>query len=144
MVPDQLIELVEQQAGNVHRSNPEIVRNALLELGVSLESEFAEFFLSFAITLFLSDVSDEELCDIAEPTEQIKVGTEFVHEVWGIPENYICFTTAEGEGAYLYDKVSGGVWDFELASRKRFLSCEIGAQWESFFGFMIWYLGGQE
>jgi hypothetical protein len=120
------------------------VKKALQKLNVPPESEFAEFFLAYTITLFLSEVSDEELCDIAEPSEQIKDGTDFIHEVWGLPENYICFTTAEGEGCYLYDKVSGKVWDFELKTRDRFLRGEIPAKWDGFYEFMIWYLGTTE
>ncbi|MBU2714279.1 hypothetical protein [Zooshikella harenae] len=142
MIPEKLSALVEKQAGNVHRSNIDSVNQALMKLDVPVESEFAEFFLTYTITLFLSDVSDEELCDIAEPSEQIKDGTEFVHEVWGLPENYICFTTVEGEGCYLYDKITGKVWDFELKTRDSFLRGEISAKWGGFYKFMIWYLGG--
>jgi hypothetical protein len=144
MIPEKLAELVEKQAGNVYRSDTESVKKALQKLNVPPESEFAEFFLAYTITLFLSEVSDEELCDIAEPSEQIKDGTDFIHEVWGLPENYICFTTAEGEGCYLYDKVSGKVWDFELKTRDRFLRGEIPAKWDGFYEFMIWYLGTTE
>lgn len=144
MIPERLKKLVEKQVGNVYRSDTQSVKNALSELGISLDSEFAEFFLAYRITLFLSEVSNEELCDLTEPSEQIKVGTNFVHEVWGVPENYICFTTVEGEGCYLYDKITGTVSDFELATREEFLTGETTTKWGSFFEFMMWYLGDSD
>ena len=69
------------------------------------------------------------------------MGTRFAHEVWELPEKYVAFTSVEGEGAYLYDKVTGQVWDFELASREAFLAGKHQPKWNSFFEFMTWYLG---
>lgn len=67
-------------------------------------------------------MSDELICDIAEPTQQIKTGTEFIHEMWELPEKYICFTSLQGEGGYLLDKLSGGVWDFDLSQHDDFVT----------------------
>lgn len=142
MIPDTLNELVERQLGNVNRINHDDVKNELSILGVPIESEFAEFFLKYKITLFVSDVSDEQLCDISKPTKEITDGTNFVHEVWGVPGNYICLTSCEGEGAYLYDRETGKVWDFDLESRDEFLAGNQHPMFDSFFEFMIWYLGG--
>jgi hypothetical protein len=136
--------LVEQQPGQVQRTNHAAVKQALSDLNVPLNSDFAVFFLNYTITLFRSDVSGEQLCDIAEPTPEIALGTRFVHDVWELPEQFICITSVQGEGAYLYDVKTGKVWDFELGYREVFLAGQLPAKWSSFFEFMTWYLGNSE
>ncbi len=140
MIPDRLKVLVEQQLGDVHRTDRQSVENALAEIGVPLNSEFAEFFLTYTITLFRSSVSTEQLCDIAEPTNEIALGTNFVHEVWELPRHFICLSSVEGEGAYLYDLKTGQVFDFDLSERENLLNGVTKPKWDSFFNFMIWYL----
>lgn len=144
MIPIQLKKLVEQQPGKVHRTNREAVERALSDLNVSFDSEFAEFFLAYTITLFKSDVSGEQLCDVAEPTPEVALGTHFVHDVWELPEQFVCLSSVQGEGAYLYDRNTGKVWDFDLGCREDFLSGGQPAKWNSFFEFMTWYLGESE
>jgi len=140
MIPSELSTLVEQQAGNVKRTNHEAAEKALCELGIDLNSEFAQFYLTYKITLFDSNVSYEQLCDIAEPSREIAVGTRFIHDVWRLPDYFICFTSCEGEGGYLYNKNDGTVWDFSLANREKFIRGMESPTWPSFFDFMIWYL----
>jgi hypothetical protein len=140
MIPEKLRAQVERQLGNIHRSNSEAANQALEELGIPLNSEFGEFFREYVITLFDSDVSDEELSDLLSPTKQILVGTQFVHEVWKLPENFICFSSCQGEGGYLYDRDTGTVWDFDLADRDDFIAGRQKPAWNSFFEFMSWYL----
>lgn len=118
----------------------EAVAAALSDLKVPLDSEFAEFFFTYTITFFRSQVSDEELCDIVEPTAEIRVGTKFVHELWELPKRFVCFSSGQGEGAYLYETTMGHVWDFDLASRDDFLTGKQCPKWQSFFEFMTWYL----
>lgn len=101
MIPKSLKALVESQPGNVKRTNRDNAARALSDLGIPLDSEFAEFYLNYKITLFCSEVSDEQLCDVAEPYCEVAVGTRFAHDVWGVPERYICFTSAQGEGVSL-------------------------------------------
>ena len=141
MIPEKLRAKVERQRGNIHRTNPDAVNEALVELGVPLDSEFAEFFREYVITFFISDTSDEQLCDLLSPSKQILLGTEFAHEVWELPENFICFTSCQGEGGYLYDRDTGAVWDFDLADREDFIAGRQKPAWNSFFEFMNWYLG---
>jgi hypothetical protein len=140
MIPTQLQTLVENQPGTIHRVRRDAVAAALFNLGVPLDSEFAEFFFTYTITFFRSAVSDEELCDIAEPTAEITVGTTFVHEVWKLPERFVCLTSGQGEGGYLYETTTGQVWDFDLASRSDFIAGKQRPKWQSFFEFMTWYL----
>ena len=140
MIPTLLSILVEKQSGNVHRSNFFAAEFALTDLKIPLDSEIAKFFLHYTITLYKSAVSEEQLCDIADPTPEIALGTKYVHDVWELPEQYICISSIQGEGAYLYDVKTGKVWDFDLASREAFISGRQQAKWNSFYDFMMWYL----
>jgi hypothetical protein len=143
MIPIRLKKLVEQQQGEIHRENRDVVKRALSDLGVSLGTELAEFFLTYCVTTF--EACDNALAwleDVAEPTPQIASATYFIHEVWELPERFICLSDVQCEGAYLYDKDTGKVWDFELRTREDFVSGKQTARWNSFFEFMIWYLGG--
>lgn len=144
MIPNDLKRLIEAQPGNIHRTRKDLAANALKELGVSLESEFAKVFTEYKPANFKSTMSDEFICDIAEPTQQVKAGTEFIHDMWELPENYICFTSLQGEGGYLLDKHSGGVWDFDLSQHDDFVSGRIPPKWNSFFEFISWYLSPGE
>jgi hypothetical protein len=140
MIPEELRSKVEQQPGNIHRSNSEAVDQALEELGIAPGSEFGAFFREYVITFFRSDVSDEELCDLLEPTAEISAGTRFVREMWELPEQYVCLSNIQGEGAYLYDRNTGEVWDFYLAHREDFLAGKQKPISKGFFEFMSWYL----
>jgi hypothetical protein len=140
MIPDRLIRLVEQQKGRIHRATPETVNKELDALCIPRDSEFGEFFRSYVITYFPSDVSDEELCDLIDPTPEIAAGTKYVRDVWDLSEQYVCLSSIQGEGAYLYDRYAGTVWDFDLALRDDFVGGKQKPRWMSFFDFMIWYL----
>ena len=128
-----------KQPGDVLRKNKKKAISELNNLGIPEESQIFKFFEEFTITLFISTSSDEELMDISEPSNQIFTGTEFVHEVWEIPDHYICLTSCEGEGCYLYSKETQAVYDFSLSDRVGFLSSPTPT-WESFFEFIEWYL----
>ncbi|MGC5699764.1 SMI1/KNR4 family protein [Pseudomonas sp. NFXW11] len=140
MIPPQLIALIEAQPR--FRPGPDTaeVTRALATLGIALDSEFAQIYLACHPADFESRASYEVLMDIAEPSEEILVGTEFIHDVWELPQNFIAFTSLQGEGGYLLDKDSGGVWDFDLGDREAFIAGRIPARWASFFEFITWYL----
>jgi len=120
-IPEDIRDLVLAQRGNVRRTAKELAKTELLKLGIRAGSEIYEFFTEFNITLFISQTSYEQLCDVCEPTPQIWDGTVFVREVWGVPEEFVCLTSAEGEGCYLYSNTTEAVYDFELADRENFL-----------------------
>jgi len=140
MIPNELVKLIEKQPGDIHRRDKNSVLKELAALGIDPSSELAEFFLNYTITFFKSSSSEEELCDIADPSNEIEVGTDFVQEVWELPENFICLTNVQGEGCYLYDKNSGEVLDFSLAKRDEFLAGTVQVKWSGFFEFLTWYL----
>ena len=85
----------------VRRTAKELAKTELLKLGIRAGSEIYEFFTEFNITLFISQTSYEQLCDVCEPTPQIWDGTVFVREVWGVITSYSIHYTKlyDGEGA---------------------------------------------
>jgi hypothetical protein len=143
VIPDDLRELVEKQPGHVRRDDPSLAEAAIASLGVPVDGQFAEFFRTYRITAYHSPSSNEELSDVAEPGPEIAQATWFIRDTWQLPERYVCLTSCEGEGAYLYDRTDGSVCDFSLADREAFLSGEQTPQWRDFYAFMKWYLGGQ-
>lgn len=140
MIPSHLINLIEKQPGDIHRDQKDPVISALNTLGISPDSEIGEFFLNYAITFFQGSTSRAELLDIIEPDNEIEACTDFIHETWELPDNFISLTGIQGEGCYLYDKNNGEVLDFDLAKRDEFLAGEHELKWKSFFEFLTWYL----
>jgi len=140
MIPEALRKLSEQQPGEVRRTDAEAALSALRSLGVSPQSELAEFFLNYKVTNFSSRNSDETLLDVASPTRQIEEASQFCWEVWEIPRHYLCLTSPEGEGAYLYNLEDEGIYDFSLSASENLLSGKEPKMFGSFFEFMHWYL----
>ncbi|AZC58104.1 hypothetical protein [Pseudomonas chlororaphis] len=140
MIPSHLIKLIEKQPGDIYRDNKDSVIDALNTLNISLDSEIGELFLNYAITFFQGNILNTELLDIVDPSNEIEACTNFIHEVWELPEDFISLTGIQGEGCYLYDKNSGEVLDFDLAKRDEFLAGEHQLKWNSFFEFLTWYL----
>lgn len=140
MIPPQLIALIEAQPRYRPRPDTAEVTRALATLGIALDSEFAQIYLAYHPADFESRASYEVLMDIDGPSEEILMCTEFIHDVWELPQNFIAFTSLQGEGGYLLDKDSGGVWDFDLGDWEAFIAGRIPARWASFFEFITWYL----
>ncbi|EPL04955.1 hypothetical protein [Pseudomonas sp. CF161] len=144
MMPPHLVALLEAQPDYQPRTDIAKATQALNTLGIALDSEFAQVYLTCYPSEFKSRASYEMLCDIAEPTEEVLMGTEFIHEVWELPQNFVAFTSLQGEGGYLLDKDSGGVWDFDLAHWEDFTAGRIPARWSGFFEFITWLLTAEE
>lgn len=144
MMPPHLVALLEAQPDYQPRTDITKATQALNTLGIALDSEFAQVYLTCYPSEFKSRASYEMLCDIAEPTEEVLMGTEFIHEVWELPQNFVAFTSLQGEGGYLLDKDSGGVWDFDLTHWEDFTAGRIPARWSGFFEFITWLLTAEE
>lgn len=140
MIPAPLIALIEAQPR--YRPRPEAgeVSQALEALGIAQDSEFAQVHLACHPADFSSRASNEMLFDLVGPGEEILAATEFIHEVWELPQHFVAFTSLQGEGGYLLDKHSGGVWDFDLGDWEAFVAGRIPARWASFFEFISWLL----
>lgn len=140
MIPPQLIALIEAQPRYCAPPDTVEVTRALATLGIALDSEFAQIYLTCHPANFLDRVSYGALMNIDGPSDEILMCTEFIHEVWELPKNFIAFTSLQGQGGYLLDKDSGGVWDFDLGDREAFIAGRIPARWASFFEFITWLL----
>ncbi|ULT70147.1 SMI1/KNR4 family protein [Pseudomonas sp. BC42] len=144
MIPQQLIALIEAQPRFRPRPDTAEVTRALATLGIALDSEFAQIYLACHPADFESRASYEVLMDIDGPSDEILMCTEFIHEVWELPENFVAFTSLQGEGGYLLDKDSGGVWDFDLGDREAFVAGRLPARWAGFFEFITWLLTAKD
>jgi hypothetical protein len=142
-VPAKIQELALSRKGEVLRLDVGLAQREMLKLGISANSEFFAFFSEYQAVNLYSTVSYETLCDVSEPTAQIAEGTAFVHEVWALPSEFVCITSCEGEGCYLYSTRTEAVYDFSLAARDDFIRNPIPS-WRTFFEFAEWFLSPSE
>lgn len=140
MIPTSLISQIEKQAGNIQREDKVSATIALKNLNIPLTSEFAEIYKNYRPANFTSSTSNEYILDVCVPTEQILGATEFIHETWELPERLICFTSLQGEGGYLFDIETGGIFDFDLTDYEDFISGKIPPRWSSFYEFIKWFI----
>jgi hypothetical protein len=125
--------------GSFIRSDVGAAEAALKKLGIDPRSEYYSFALCYCLGNFFPHALDDWLCEICEPTEEVLAGTSFVHDVWQLPDDFICLTSCQGEGCFLLSRTTGEIFDFSLADREAFLQGAV-ARWPSFFEFMRAYL----
>lgn len=133
--------LLKKQKYPVEQKKPEFVKRTqqiLIELGIKENSEFYELYSQFLILGIESRFGASEIID---PLQGFPVN--IAHERWGIPKNYILFSTGEGEGGYLYNTEDNTVWDFQLGQQQELLNGTL-PHWNSFYEFMEWYLTIEE
>ncbi|MFK3774205.1 SMI1/KNR4 family protein [Pseudomonas sp. NPDC089406] len=141
MIPNNLKERLDlQEKNHAIRPNDAQAKTGLKELGIDENSEFGLIYRHYYPSNFQSNTSHEFLGDIAEPYNEVLEGTRFAYETWELPGNFIAFTSMQGEGCYLLDRNTGGVWDFDLAEREAFMSGNTPPTWLSFYEFLAWYL----
>jgi hypothetical protein len=138
-VPEHIRTLALSRPWDARRRRPDDVIEQLRKLGIEADSQLATFFREFIAPNLLSSSSLETLMDPASPSPQMGRATSFVREVWELPHEYVCLTSCEGEGCYLYSTRTGAVYDFELRTREEFLANQI-AKWRDFNTFIEWYL----
>jgi hypothetical protein len=135
-----LRELIDKQQHKTLRTDKADAIEALAELGISLDCELAELLLERNLCTLYSEGALSDLVDISSPNRDIELSTNFVHSVWELPERYLCISSCQGEGGYLYDRSSHEVIDFELATRTDFLAGNYLQKWDTFYEFLIWFL----
>ncbi len=52
--------------------------------------------------------------EIVDPLPPQSFSAKMAHDYWDVPNNYILFSTGEGEGGYLYNIENDSVWDFQI------------------------------
>jgi hypothetical protein len=139
-IPDEVRALAEAVGrGDFRRGDVAGAKTALLQLGVNSSSEFFAFASEYCLGNLFPPSEDEALSDVCVPSGEVAAGTRFVREVWGLPEQYFCISSCQGEGCYLLSRTTGEVFDFSLARRHEFLAAPV-ARWASFYEFLRWYL----
>lgn len=153
MISTKIRQLLTDRGYSPRTETKEQVRKNLDGLGINSDSELGSFYLNYDPSLLHSNTSYEQLQDVIAPAigdappidiepwkSPVGMATRFVREVWIIPNDIICLTTTEGEGAYLCSMNSGVVFDFSLADQNELASGKLKPRWQSFFEFLQWYL----
>lgn len=153
MIPNHLQRLLDERGYSPRTDDKEAIRTTLDALGIDPVSELGGFYLEYDPTCLQSRVSYQQLEDVVAPMidgaasppvdpsrTPVALATAFVRAVWEVPAVMICLTTAEGEGAYLYDLTSGAIYDFALSQQAELCNDKLPPRWTSFFEFLEWYL----
>ena len=142
---EQVAMLMSKQSFSAQKSaeykNGSIL--VLKELGIPSDSEFYEFYSTYYGRNLNYRGGASPIVDPSPPQKSLLRTAFFAREVWEVPEQYILFSTGEGEGGYLYNKEDGTVWDFDLGEQK-LLGTDALRHWHSFYEFMVWYLTGTD
>lgn len=142
MIPNLIHELIKDQKGNYSREQNkiELVQAALSQLNIKDHEEINSFFSTYNLSGVISRSSKEELLDLCSPTPQIFEATEFGRDVYEITEDFICLTSGESEGFFLYSKKDQKVYDVNVEDLDDLESGELEPRWDSFFDLIKWYL----
>jgi len=142
MIPKDVETFLTGKKGVQSRSDRGVVEGRLQELGVPLDSDFADFYSKFQGP-FLSPKRLPELLDVAYPTPEILEQTEYVRTEYGVPEGFVCLTTTEGEGMYLYQVPTGMVFDVGIEELSSLCNDgeNVEARWRSFNDFLLDFFG---
>jgi hypothetical protein len=139
-VPTDIAVLMAAQRGAVRRSDPGAALEELLHLGVEPESQLAMFCAEYQVSPVSSSVSAEELMDPVSPTRQLRGVTAFVRDTYEVPTDFVCLTSAEGEGFILYELSTGAVYDVDARHVPALTRGLLQPRWVDVFAFLRWYL----
>ena len=115
-------------------------KNILLNYGVKEDSGFFKIYTKY----LLGSTSHRSGADeIVDPLPPQGFSAKMAHDYWGVPKNYILFSTGEGEGGYFYNIEDDSVWDFQIGQLQQLADGTL-QHWDSFYEFMIWYLSDEE
>ncbi|WP_249659141.1 hypothetical protein ACI51X_05110 [Pectobacterium versatile] len=116
----------------------ELYENALLSVGISIESDIAYFFLhAESGTTFKGKKNDiYQLCWFIINTDY-QLNIKSAHEGLRLPDEYIPLDGFEGGGGYFYNRKTGEVVELELGDKLvMFLNGELKPQWVDFNSFI--------
>lgn len=121
-----------------HKECKDITVNVLKKLGVKETSEFYELYIHYFLGGLNKRDDAYEIIDPCPP-QNMERATNFAHEYWAIPKNYILFSTGSSESGYLYNTENEKVYEFSLG-QQHLLGTDQLKHWDSFYEFMVWYL----
>jgi len=113
----------------------------LVKLGVSLDSECAEFYLHAEDGPTFSTGGHElyQLCWFSKNTN-FKLALKRAHDTLGLDAAYIPLDSFEGEGGYFYNAKTGAVVELSLGkSIEDFKAGNLLPQWSGFNDFIEYY-----
>jgi hypothetical protein len=143
---EEIALLMSKQTSPTLIKNPQHKKEAvstLSKLGIPQNSEFFEFFSNYYGSDLTRRCGASPLVDPAPPQKYLLHAAFVGHDAWEVPEQYILFSTGEGEGGYLYNKEDGTVWDYYVG-KQELLGTDALPHWNSFYEFMVWYLTDDE
>lgn len=164
MIPNLTQELLAaRDARPLTERERELTCKTLIALGVRQGSQLWEVYTNFSVNSFLNYDPSHSQKEVAlsllevlfygegedgneiplddEPRETvIGMTTAYVREVWSVPDCFVCLSSTEGEGAYLYDVSSEKVFEFELGQHEELASGSLHPRWKSFWEFLDWFL----
>jgi hypothetical protein len=138
-VPKAITERIRDRPGEWLRGEPTEVLEDLALLRVAGDSQFGAFYLRYRASPLFSNRSHEELMDVASPSPQVRNVTTFVRDTHDVPEPFICITSADGEGFYLYDPRDKSVYGLGVKQLHALRNGSLKPRWPDFFTFLAWY-----
>lgn len=140
MLPQQLVDFCKSKNWWYEEAAKEY-EQALMELNISLDSDFAKFYLHVEDgPTFLS--RNKELYHVGwfMVHSNYMLSIQSAHETLQLPEAYLPLDSFEGEYGYFYDRSSGEVLRLSLGEEwHQFQRGELKPQWASFNAFLVWY-----
>lgn len=140
MIPKTIVDQMKAQGRYVLRKDPLDAKRELDALGLASDSEAYLFYFEYLASEIEDSECDVELVDPSSPTPQMRGVTDFVRELYGVGERFICISSTEGEGFFLLDRVGGGVYDVEIPVEDDLNRGEVEPNWPTFFAFIEWFL----
>lgn len=95
------------------RSRDSQIADALAELGVSPESEFAKFYAKYWGP-FRSNQTGIELLDLVEQKESVLTNTRLVRKEYNFPDQFIVVSSLLGGGVVVFETTTGKVYDVDF------------------------------
>lgn len=117
-------------------------KNALMEIGVDLESGFAQFYLHVedGPTFLARRREIYQVCWFMINSNDYKLAIQRTHEVLKLPAEYIPLDSFEGEYGYFYNLNTDEVLRLGLGQEWHdFMKGTLKPQWESFNSFLEWF-----
>jgi len=115
--------------------------DVLLNLNISLESDFGQFFLHVedSPTFYSNKNQIYQICWFAV-NSHYDLDINRTHEGLGLPVEYIPLDSFEGEGGFFYNRKTEEVVELQLGDKlQSFLAGKLKPQWKDFNSFLEWY-----
>jgi hypothetical protein len=142
LIPENIKAKIAKQPDEVQRDTLSKARaqKAFCKLCIEHDSAFAKIYLQYDISAIRSDKTTE-LLDICFPDEdEILSATRFGHDIYDVPEGYLCLTTGEGEGFFLHEIKTGRIFDLNVDEMGVLSKADRQARWSDFYELFEWYL----